>query len=270
MKRLAATKKTTPAAAQAPAATVRQPLYRQLVQALKDDILGGVFPVGTQLPTEEELTARFAVSRHTVRQALRQLRDDGLVASRQGAGTTVLPLGAGNSYVHEVASINDIIAFATEIRYQVDATDMIETDAVLAQRIGCPVGHRWLRIQGYRYSGEQRLPVCWTEAYIDADYAGVSRLIKRHPGPIFELIEDLYGERIAEVEQNIMGCTVPTAVAGKFEIEANATVFEVQRIYRLASGKIVEAAFSLYPVARFKSSLTLRRVKAGPAGGTAS
>jgi DNA-binding GntR family transcriptional regulator len=240
----------------------KQPLYRQLVQAIKNDILAGVYPVGTQLPTEEELTTRFSVSRHTVRQALRQLRDDGLVASRQGAGTTVLPLGGGgDSYVHEVGSIADIIAFATEIRYQVDSMEMVVSDDQLAQRIGCAVGERWLRIQGYRFSGEQKLPVCWTEAFVGADYAGVSRLIKRHPGPIFELIEDLYGERIAEVEQTIQGGLVPPDIAPKFEIEPKATVFEVQRVYRLADGKIVEAAFSLYPVDRFRSSMTLRRVK---------
>jgi DNA-binding GntR family transcriptional regulator len=239
----------------------KQPLYRQLVQVIKNDILAGIYPVGTQLPSEDELTTRFSVSRHTVRQALRQLRDDGLVASRQGAGTTVLPLGGGGSYVHEVGSIADIIAFATEIRYQVDSMELVVSDEQLAQRIGCAAGERWLRIQGYRFSGEQKLPVCWTEAYVGADYAGVSRLIKRHAGPIFELIEDLYGERIAEVEQTIKGGLVPPNISPKFEIEPNATVFEVQRIYRLANGKIVEAAFSLYPIDRFRSTMTLRRVK---------
>ena len=67
------------------------PLYLQVVRALKDEIVSGVYPVGSQLPTEEELCERFSVSRYTVREALRRLREDNLVASRQGAGTIVVP-----------------------------------------------------------------------------------------------------------------------------------------------------------------------------------
>src|SRR4030081_1870042 len=54
------------------------PLYLQVVRALKDEIVGGVHPVGSQLPTEEELCERFSVSRYTVREALRLLREDHL------------------------------------------------------------------------------------------------------------------------------------------------------------------------------------------------
>src|ERR1700736_5102922 len=66
-------------------------LYLQILRSLKDEIVRGVYPVGSQLPTEEELCERFSVSRYTVREALRRLRDDHLVASRRGAGTTVVP-----------------------------------------------------------------------------------------------------------------------------------------------------------------------------------
>src|SRR3982074_1121795 len=67
------------------------PLYLQGVRALKDEIVSGVHPVGSQLPTEEELCERFSVSRYTVREALRRVREDNLVSSRQGAGSTVVP-----------------------------------------------------------------------------------------------------------------------------------------------------------------------------------
>ena len=72
------------------------------MRALKDEIVKGVHPVGSRLPTEEELCQRFSVSRYTVREALRLLREDRLVSSRKGAGTTVVPPRASDSYVHEV------------------------------------------------------------------------------------------------------------------------------------------------------------------------
>jgi DNA-binding GntR family transcriptional regulator len=74
------------------------PLYMQVVRALKDEIVSGIYPVGSQLPTEEELCDRFSVSRYTVREALRRLREDSLVSSRQGAGTTVVPPHPADSF----------------------------------------------------------------------------------------------------------------------------------------------------------------------------
>ena len=110
-----------------------QPLYLQVVHALKDEIVRGVHPVGSQLPTEEELSERFAVSRYTIREALRLLREDHLVSSRKGAGTTVVTPRASDSYVHEVMSINDLVAFATGVRFRIDSIEMIVADAALAR-----------------------------------------------------------------------------------------------------------------------------------------
>jgi DNA-binding FadR family transcriptional regulator len=52
-------------------------------------IVSGEFPAKSKLPTEVELSDRFDVSRTIVREALARLRDDGVVVSRQGAGTFV-------------------------------------------------------------------------------------------------------------------------------------------------------------------------------------
>lgn len=65
--------------------------YLQIARTLRKEIVDGVYPVGSQLPTEHQLCERFAVSRYTVREALRRLREDNLVASRPRAGTRVVP-----------------------------------------------------------------------------------------------------------------------------------------------------------------------------------
>ena len=139
------------------------PLYLQVVRALKDEIVSGVHPVGSQLPTEEELCARFSVSRYTVREALRRLREDSLVASRQGAGTIVVPPRPTDSYVHEVMSINDLVAFATGVRFAVETIEMVVADDKLASRLGIASGDEWLSVRGFRHTEESKLPICWTE-----------------------------------------------------------------------------------------------------------
>ncbi len=185
------------------------PLYRQVVQALQQEIVNGVYPVDSQLPTEDELRQRFKVSRHTIREALRALRDAGLVESRQGFGTTVLRPGAPRPYVHEVASINALIELANATRYEVASSEVVLADAALAERLVTSQGSKWLRIEGYRYAPDDRRPVCWTEVFVHGDFAGVARLLGRRQGPIYLLIEDLYGESVAEVEQTIRSSHAP-------------------------------------------------------------
>ena len=58
-------------------------------QELRKAITGGTFRPGSQLPTEAELCEMLGVSRTVVREALRVLEDDGLVARRHGVGTFV-------------------------------------------------------------------------------------------------------------------------------------------------------------------------------------
>ena len=238
------------------------PLYRQVVQALQQEIVNGVYPVDSQLPTEDELRQRFKVSRHTIREALRALRDAGLVESRQGFGTTVLRPGAPRPYVHEVASINALIELANATRYEISNSEVVLADAALAERLGMAQGSKWLRIEGYRYAPDDRRPVCWTEVFVHGDFAGVARLLGRRQGPIYLLIEDLYGESVAEVEQTIRSSHAPEHVAVKLGVKAGGAVIAVRRAYRLSSGVVGIVAENLYPVDRFQLSMTLRRSKA--------
>lgn len=53
-------------------------------------IIDGEYKEGERLPTEHALAERFATSRPTVREALAQLRADGIIATRHGSGTTVV------------------------------------------------------------------------------------------------------------------------------------------------------------------------------------
>lgn len=243
------------------ALTSGEPLYRQLVQALRDDIVRGVFPVASQLPTEEELTERFAVSRHTVREALRQLRADGLVSSRQGSGTMVMPPPPSTPFnVHRVASIDELIAYAIESRYVIDNTDVVQSEDVSIEEANLPVQRRWLRLQGYRFVDEPGAPpICWTEVFVAAEYAGVERMVPRQRGPIWRLIEDIYGERLVEVEQMLRVLPVPSRIADKLGVEPGSTVVEVCRTYKTSSGKVAEVSVNLYPADKFRFSMKLSR-----------
>ena len=65
------------------------PLYKQLMQKIRSDIAAGVYPVHSRIPSEQELCESYQVSRVTVRKALAELTQEGLLKRRQGKGTFV-------------------------------------------------------------------------------------------------------------------------------------------------------------------------------------
>jgi DNA-binding GntR family transcriptional regulator len=238
-------------------------LYRRVAGTLRQEILRGKPRAGASLPAESELCARFAVSRHTVRQALRQLRDDGLISSRQGVGTTVLPPPAKAAYVQTFASIEELIPYAAENRYDVEASGLVRCGARLARKLDCARGEEWMRITGFRYPPGESAPICWTEVYIRPQFGGVTRRLSRRKGAIYAWIEEMYGQRFAEVRQTLRVCEAPAAIAGALRVEPGAAVVEVCRVYRLTSGVVAEIAFNLYPADRFSYTMTLRH-ESGP------
>jgi putative hydrolases of HD superfamily len=85
-----------------------RPKYVQIAASIRAAILTGEFPAGAQLPTGEELAESFGVTRATIQDAIRQLRDEGWVRSQSGSGVYVrgreaLPVPEGTE--HELAGV---------------------------------------------------------------------------------------------------------------------------------------------------------------------
>lgn len=67
------------------------PMYREIAERLRQQIETGEFKSGAQMPTEQDLQAAYSASRNTIREAIKQLTTLGLVETRPGQGTFVIP-----------------------------------------------------------------------------------------------------------------------------------------------------------------------------------
>ena len=193
-----------------------------------------------------------------MREALRALRDQGLVASRQGAASRVVkperPL-----YTYSVGDVAELLQYATEARYAIDKTSIVVADEALAERLSGTVGSRWLRLEGFRYTDGDAVPLCWTEVYIPSDYSGVAVEVGRHRGTIFSLIEAMYGLRVAQIEQSLYAAPMPAEAAPAMQGAAGDLAIVIRRIYRLAEGGIVLVAVNHHAPERLRINWTLRR-----------
>jgi len=238
-----------------------EPLYQMVAQKLRSQIASGEFPVGTLLPTEERLCLEFKVSRHTVREALRMLRRDGLVASKRGSGTVVVPSNGAATDVHHMMTMNDLSTFSADTRFDIEAIEMVVSDEQLTKLLGWS-SESWLRVSGRRFRRQEVLPLSWTEYYIHRDYASAGRLVSKFAGPIFNLIEELSGERVSRVDQTISAVTLAPNLVGKLEASEGCPALMVRRTYRTSSDKCLQIVVNYHPADRFQHAMSMSSISA--------
>lgn len=241
----------------------RPPLYQIVVKTLQSEIVRGIYPVGTRLPSEAELVERFGISRQTVRSAIRTLREAGLVRPHQGLGTLVRSPGVNRGYVHHVMTISDLFPVNVETRYDPVDGNLIALPGY-AQSLLDEAEHHgtFLHIRGYRFRGNDDIPFNEVDIFVAARFAGVGRVINTHAGSVYAAVEMIYGETISEVHQVIGGFAADREQGAGIGLKPGATGMQVKRIFRIASDNDVAlVSFNRYRADDFTFSMTLRRMK---------
>ncbi len=115
--------------------------YQDIKTLIREEILTGRFPPGSQLPSEPRLAERYRASRGTIREALRELEQDAVIARRSGIGTIVLRLPKS--------------ALITSFTEQVRARGMTPSTTVLSARRIVAAQARGRACEAYLLSPEQ-------------------------------------------------------------------------------------------------------------------
>jgi GntR family transcriptional regulator len=241
-----------------------KPNFAGIARNLTEGIAAGRYPVGSLLPTELELCTQFGTSRHTIRAALNELQQLGLVSRRKNVGTRVEAAAPTNDFSPSLASVDDLVQFGSTHVRRVQEIGEVALDAALARQLGCKEGTRWLRIASLRMNAAtDRLPVGWTDVYIDPAYAEVAQRVATSPGVLVSaMIEATYGRRIAEIRQEIHAMTVAEPMAAALQVAPGSTALRIFRWYYDATGQVFEMSVSVHPADRFAVSMRLKRSEA--------
>ena len=233
----------------------------ELTRDLADGIASGRFPVGTLLPTEFELCDRYEASRYTVRMALQELQDLGLISRRKNVGTRVEASRPAAGFTQSIATVDELAQFgATHVR-AVHSVGEVVADLALAKELGCAGGSRWLQISSLRMdSGKRRRPICWTDVYIDPSYAEIAGMVRESPETLISsLIETRYGRRIARIRQDVRAVSMPRSLAELLKAEEGSPALRIVRRYLDASDEAFEITVTTHPADRFTFSMQMDR-----------
>lgn len=234
------------------------PLYRRLAKEIKRDITSGIHPVGTMLPTEQELCERFNTSRYTVREALRLLGEDGMVERRQGRGSEVISIHERPVYAQSLTSLSQLYDYANDTRLVIDRVLRIVPDDQLAMRLGRMPGREWLLAEGIRTTSEDS-SICVTHVFIHQDFASIGPELASHSGAIHRLIEDRFGVQAHEVHQQITTERLDAVKAARLGEPEGCDAILVARRYLAPDSWPLLVSFNWHRLAGFTYSQVIRR-----------
>lgn len=235
------------------------PLYQRLADSLIARIESGEFGIGSQFPTEFELCAHYAVSRHTARAALALLDGQGLIQRRPGAGTRVTAPAPAMRYQQEVVSIEDLMQYSRHGRLDLSACERVIAPTEIARLLKLRADARAIRLFGLRYGDAPNTPICTTEIFLRPARGLPMAALLDPRSAVAAMLKVLDLRHIDYVEQSFDAIELPAGNAALLGLKSGSAALRVLRTYFSRAGAPVGCAISLHPAGRFAYSMRLQR-----------
>jgi GntR family transcriptional regulator len=203
------------------------PLYAALEAQLAAGIAGGEFPVGSQLPTEDKLIQRFAVSRTTVRKAIQNLADRGLIEIRRGTGTFVTQPRITQELTELAGFVEDMDALGHAATARLIDGIVVAADANVAEHLALAVGTRVMRIRRVRLANGVGMSL--DETYLPLEIGEKIVTHDLEAEPIFTLLEQRYDIPLVEAEYKLEAVSADHDVAAALGVAAGSPIFLIER-----------------------------------------
>lgn len=237
----------------------RRPLYQQISDALRAEVLEGKLEPGQQLPSEPDLAQRYAVSRATIREALRALENEGVLYSRRGHGTFVaestrqLHVGVASLY-----SVTDAIRRQgyTPSSRQVSIRSSIATRKQ-RERFGLGPGARVVTLQRTRLADGE--PVVYSIDVVPQTYLRIPEW--RAPlrsGSLFDVLVR-GGIRLSHTRTLFSAATIDAVVAEHLGLAEGGPVLQLEETVYDEAGQPVVLSIDYYRTDRIAVQLVRRR-----------
>lgn len=235
------------------------PLYALLEAQIAADITMGDFPVGSQLPTEDELIKRFGVSRTTVRKAIQNLAGRGLVEIRRGTGTFVTLPRITQELTELTGFVEDMEALGHNPTARLIDQKIVEANEDVAGHLALVAGTRVMRIRRVRLANG--VAMSFDETYLPLEIGEKIVTHDLEAEPIFALLERRYGIPLVEAEYQLEATSADRDVAAALSVEAGSPIFLIERTSYSADNFPVDYEKLHYrsDLIRFKTRLARRK-----------
>jgi len=232
------------------------PLYYQLKEIIRQQIEEKIFPLGSAIPTEQELQEKYKVSRSTVRQAISELVNEGCLVKKQGKGTFVSGVGKLKEELPKLLSFTEqMLARGIEPKARIISVQEISPPKRIIKALRLREKEKVLRIERLRLANEK--VICILVSYLPLSL-GV-KLEDDFTGSLYDLLEKKYGFTITKGDEIIEASAASRHEAQLLKIKEGSPVLCMNRVTYTSNNKPLELVEGTYRADRYKYSITLER-----------
>lgn len=245
------------------------PLYTQLKDLLKNDILDGTYSPNEQMPSESELISRFGISRITVRQALNALQGEGLIFRVHGKGTYVSRPRA----FQDLGSLRGFGSAMRQLGYethsQVLSLQETPVSVHVSEKLGLHHQEKVTELKRLRFLN--RRPVSVDISYLPLEIG--ERLINEDLAnqDVFAILENNFQISLGHADLQISAIASDASLATKLGVNEGSPVMFIERVIYTRSGMPLEYEQLFYRGNSFEFKVRVERNSTQtPCGGDTS
>lgn len=228
------------------------PLYYQVSNRLERAIREELLPAGSRLENEVALGQRLGLSRPTIRRAIQELVDKGLLVRRRGIGTQVVH-GKVTRNVELTSLFEDLERTGQKPNTQVLVSETTAADAAMAETLGVEIGSPTLHISRLRMADgvplallDNVLPAEFVDLDVDALAAHGLYQLLRARGVTMRVAKQRIGARGATAQESDL-----------LDITRNGAVLTMARTAFDNSGRAIEFGQHCYRPDLYSFEVTL-------------
>lgn len=239
-----------------------RPLYLQAAAAIRNLIAEEGLTTGARLPTEHALGASLGISRSTVREALRALEREGMVASRQGAGTFLVEQTRGlRSSLATLRSTTALIRDAGfEPGSRLVAITVDRPDSAVAEALAVPIDASVVLLDRVRTADGQ--PLCFVHDVFPGDQELVDAYRAEAPDSLLDFLGRHQGAEVMLSYCEIRAAGALGNVARAFDVEEGTAVLQLDQHHVTREGTPVLLSRSYWRTQDFAFHLVRRMAAA--------
>lgn len=220
------------------------PLYNQLKELLRAQILDGTYPAESRMPSESELGDQFQVSRITVRQALGDLQKEGLIFKIHGKGTFVAKPKAFQNVSTLQGLAESLSQLGHEVINQLLGVKFIAADGRIAERLQLNEGDRVAEIKRVRLINRE--PVSLEISYVLADIGEKLQKADLITRDIFLILENDLQLNLGHADLAIDAVLADSELTNALNVEEGAPIMRIERLTHTAAGQPIDFEFLYY------------------------
>lgn len=228
------------------------PLWYQVSQHLRASILARPQDGTSRLPVEEELAEHYDISVMTMRQALRELENEGLITRQRRKGTFINPTVSGQP-MRLLGSVDAVVSQQASADVVVLGTEPFALPAEFATHFpsedGDVVRFRRLRKEGGEVTS-------YAENFVAADIGELIDVTDLRTMPMTAVLRDRIGVQIGLIEDTAEARLPAPEIADLLEIPLISPVLYCVGVTRDVDGRVVDVASIHYRGDRFKFAVT--------------